>query len=425
VAAGVKSYDVVVAGGGPGGSVAAFELARAGARVALVDKATFPRDKACGDLVGPRGVRLLGDLDVAVPGVIGVGEMVVVGPSGRRVTLPCFPGLTYPDHAWAVRRVHFDATLLGAAVAAGAVPFTGRAGEPIHGDDGLEGFAVANGPRVRASAVIGADGAVSHVAECAGLVDAARVLWGFALRGYLPQVVDRPHIVFWEPTPRRALPGYGWLFPGPNGLANFGLGIGTRADRSAGAAAVRLLPDFLAHLARSGVVDTLDHESDGRLGGWLKMGMVGTTAARGRVLLAGDAAGLVNPFQGEGIAQAMSSGRAAAEAILAGPDHAAERYVAALADAHLPFHRVAAATQSAMLPRPRAIAAAGRALTLPGVGRAVSGAWSLFWNELVDGAAPGRARAGARVATAAGRALTSRSTIKRWLDANYAGVRRR
>ena len=92
-------YDVVVAGAGPGGSVAAFELARHGARVALVDKARFPRDKACGDLVGPRGVGLLGDLGIAPAGTMSLGDMAVIGPAGGRVLLPAVPGLTYPGCA--------------------------------------------------------------------------------------------------------------------------------------------------------------------------------------------------------------------------------------------------------------------------------------------------------------------------------------
>ena len=78
--------------------------------------------------------------------------------------------------------------------------------------------------------MIGADGATSEVAAAAGLVDPKRVLWGFAVRTYVPQVVDLPAIVLWEPTPWRAFPGYGWVFPGDGG-ANVGLGIGTRSDR--------------------------------------------------------------------------------------------------------------------------------------------------------------------------------------------------
>src|SRR6202012_212614 len=95
----------------------------------------------------------------------------------------------------------------------------------------------------------------------------------------------------------------------------------------AGANAVRALPEFIDHLSVLGLVDReAAAGSHRRLGGWLKMGIVGTTPAMGPVLLVGDAAGLVNPMQGEGISQALSSGRAAAEAILSGPGLAAETY---------------------------------------------------------------------------------------------------
>src|SRR5665213_89452 len=108
MAAALSSVDAVVAGAGPGGSVAAFELARSGARVALVDKASFPRDKACGDLVGPRGVGLLSALGIVPDGTVSLGDMAVIGPSGGRVVLPAVPGLTYPGCAWALPRKAFD-----------------------------------------------------------------------------------------------------------------------------------------------------------------------------------------------------------------------------------------------------------------------------------------------------------------------------
>jgi flavin-dependent dehydrogenase len=85
-------YDAVVVGAGPAGSTAAIVLARGGARVALIDKASFPRDKACGDLIGPRGLALLDDVGLALPDGRRVAEMLVVGPSGRRVVLPARAG---------------------------------------------------------------------------------------------------------------------------------------------------------------------------------------------------------------------------------------------------------------------------------------------------------------------------------------------
>ena len=80
-----KRFDVLVVGSGPAGSIAALVLARGGARVALVDKTAFPRDKACGDLIGPRGVQLLRDLSLDAPDATRVSDMMVVGPSGNRV----------------------------------------------------------------------------------------------------------------------------------------------------------------------------------------------------------------------------------------------------------------------------------------------------------------------------------------------------
>jgi flavin-dependent dehydrogenase len=284
--------------------------------------------------------------------------------------------------------------------------------------DGLDGVELDDGTRVRADVVIGADGATSAVAESAGLVDGRRVLWGFAVRVYLDEVVALPHIVLWAPEGGRAFPGYGWLFPGPDGRANAGLGIGVLSDRRAGAGAVRLLPAFLEHLRREGLVERPgDGSGPGRLGGWLKMGMVGTTAAAGGVLLVGDAAGLVNPLQGEGIAPAMTSGRLAAEAVLAGPGSAAGRYCDALDQAHLAYHRVAGAAHAALVGRPAAAGALGRLLTHPRVGEALAGGWSIFWNELLDGAAPGRARTVAAAASRIGLLATRRTGTGRWFDA--------
>ncbi len=227
-----RRFDVLVVGAGPAGSIAALVLARAGAHVALLDKARFPRDKACGDFIGPRGLQVLADLGVPEPPGLDVGDMVVVGPTGRRVVLPCFDGTTYPGRARAVPRTVLDDALRAAALDAGAEAVEGRAGGPIGAGSDLGGLLGGRrGRPSRADFVIGADGATSHVARCAGLVEDARVLWGFAVRCYLDQRVELPAITLWEQTPWRAFPGYGWIFPGPDGAANVGVGVGTLADR--------------------------------------------------------------------------------------------------------------------------------------------------------------------------------------------------
>jgi menaquinone-9 beta-reductase len=315
------------------------------------------------------------------------------------VRRPCFPGTTYPGRVLAIPRMTFDASLHDAAVAAGAEPFVGRADEPELDDGRLSGFTLSSGDRVVGDAVIGADGATSRVAEVAGLLDPRRVLWGFAVRGYVEAAVDRPRIYFWETQPRRAFPGYGWLFPGLDGTANVGLGAGLMDNRAKASVATREFAAFQRHVGAS--------QATTRLGGWLKMGMAGTAPARERVLLVGDAAGLVNPLQGEGISQAMRSGRAAAEAVFDNPANPAESYRAFLAESYCRFSSVAASLHQALLPRPRAVSAVGRLLTAPGIGHLIAGGWSIYWNDLLDGARPSRARTMASAAERSGRLLTA------------------
>ena len=375
-----RPYDAVVVGAGPGGSIAALVLARGGARVALVDKATFPRSKACGDLVGPRGLALLDGLGIDVPGPR-AADMLVSGPSGRVARLPAYPGRAYPDHALVCPRDTFDARLRAAALEAGAHPVPGRVSAV---GTGPEPWVQVGEDRLPASYVVGADGAGSVVARQAGLVDDAAVLWGFALRGYVDAEPGLPLIALRDERKRRAYPGYGWLFPGVDGRANVGVGVGLLSERRHDRHIPADLDRFVSELVRGGHLSP-GVEPAGVQGGWLKMGVAGTVPARGRVLLVGDAAGLVNPLQGEGIAQAMASGAAAARAILAGRDPAAA-YVEVLRRRHLPYLQVAAPVHAALLQHPAVVSLVARAITAAPARNALAGVWSLTWNDLLEGA---------------------------------------
>jgi flavin-dependent dehydrogenase len=260
--------------------------------------------------------------------------------------------------------------------------------------------------------VIGADGAMSRVATAAGLVRPANLLWGMGVRCYVEADIDRPWIVFWEPRPGHPLPGYGWLFPGPNGRANLGLATGLGAERRRATEVGHLLPAFVETLRRAGHLSA-SPQLTARRGGWIRMGAAGIDVARGNVLLCGDAAGLVNPLQGEGISEAMLSGCSAADALAEGTAGAAERHRTTLAQRHGRFHPVAAAVHAWMLPRPRAIGLAADVLTSPGIDRAIRRGWSMWWHDLLDGAEPGPAHTIARTLAASASLATARSAVRR------------
>jgi geranylgeranyl reductase family protein len=379
-------YDAVVVGAGPAGSIAALVLARGGARVALADKAVFPRDKACGDLIGPRGVRVLADLGLTVPDAGHGSDLLAVGPSGHRSRLPAFPGRSYPGHGIVVPRVAFDHALREAALAAGAVGVRARVTAVDMGPDAVVRAVLAGGRRLAGDVIIGADGALSPVARLAGMLDPAAALWGFAVRAYVPGEVALPLLVLLESAPWRIYPGYGWLFPGAGGQANVGIGIGMGGTRRA--APLRADLDRFTTLLRSRG-DLRPAAAIGPVvGGWLRMGGTGTPPAAGNVLLVGDAAGLINPLQGEGIAPAMISARLAAEAVLADPCRAGPGYARALEQAFGRYLPGAGALQRGLLRRPGLAAAGMRLVTAPVLRRLVASTWSIYWNGLADGASP-------------------------------------
>lgn len=434
-----RHFDAVIVGAGPAGSMAALVLAGAGHEVALVDKASFPRDKACGDLVGPRGVAILEEHGLGFDECTELGDMAVVGPGGGRVLLPAVGGRTYPGTAWAVPRMVLDHRLRQAALAAGAVAIhsrvtavetsgvargsgTGRSGSPV------VRVALDDGRVLGARVAIGADGATSVVARSAGLLQPGRARWGFAIRGYLAAEIDVPTIFLFDEPQRRGFstagrgfsgygwlfPGYGWLFPGTRGSVNLGVGVGVGADRKGGALATRSFPGFLDRLGEAGLVDP-GAAPGAELGGWLRMGMAGTRPAEGAVLLTGDAAGLVNPLQGEGISQALGSGVAAARAVLEHGDRAAVAYRAWLRREHAAYQLPAGTIQGAMLDHPRLASAIARALTWPPVGARLAPGWALYWNDLVRGSAPVSGRTTARVAAGTARLLSGASAVRRHL----------
>ncbi len=358
----VERFDVIVVGAGPAGSATAFHLARAGMRVLLADRARFPRDKPCGGGLTGRALRHVPcDVEPVVEHV--VDRLVVRVTYGRKVrrTSPA------PLIRMTQRR-RLDLHLADQAAHAGADFRDGTGVDEIElGDEALT--ARVGGGAVRSTFLVGADGANGVVARSAGLGEG--IVRGVALEGNVP----------WGALPQSPYDetawvelgvvagGYGWVFP-KNDHAN--LGVGGWMDEGP------RLRGHLDRLARAHGVEPSALESV--RGHRLPMRLPGTPAGRGRVLLVGDAAGLVDPLSGDGIYEAFVSAKLAAEAIVAGRP---EQYEAALSAA---LDRHAASSWKAKRAADRYPRACLWALRAPGVFGAVTG---LLRGELAH---PGDAR---------------------------------
>jgi geranylgeranyl reductase family protein len=345
----VDRFDALVVGAGPAGSAAAIHLARGGARVLLADRARFPRDKPCG---GGLTGRALNHVPCDVSSVVEhvVDGFVLRAGYGR--------GLARKSKSPVIlmtQRRRLDAFLAEQAAAAGAEFRDGAAVSELVSTDASTSARV-GGSRVEAAYVIGADGANGNVARTFQLGDDIRL--GVALEGN----------VTWgtlDPAPYRGTAwvelgvvpgGYGWVFP-KGDHAN--LGVGGWLDEGP------RLRSHLATLARAhGVApDSLTEVRGHRL----PMRPPGAAAARGRVLLVGDAAGLVDPLSGDGIYEAFVSARLASDAVLAGRP---EEYKAALSAA---LDRHAASSWKAKRVADRFPRACLWAVRAPGVFDAVVG----------------------------------------------------
>lgn len=328
-----QRYDVVVAGGGPAGSAAAWQAVRAGAGVLVLDKATFPRDKPCGDGLTPRAVSLLQRMGLAaeVTRFHRVNGARVFSPGEWNLAFPRRAGM--PDHGHVARRTDLDALLVERAAAVGAqVRESAEVVAPIVEDGRVRGVTLRGGERVWADAVVAADGAYSPVKRALHLDSRYHGYSAIAIRAEMP--VDRPDtdtdtldIYLKLAFHGDQLPGYGWLFPLGGGRANIGLGYCTSYKNWHRINAAALLGEFLAGLPPEWKLPSIDDLRKSKsLQAWrLPMGFTAWPPWRPGVLFAGDALGAARPVSGAGISKALQSGMAAGECAVAallngGPD---------------------------------------------------------------------------------------------------------
>ncbi|MGZ4114465.1 MAG: geranylgeranyl reductase family protein [Actinomycetota bacterium] len=323
---GARRVDALVVGAGPGGSTTAFYLARAGLDVMLVERSAFPREKVCGDGLTPRAVKALTRMgvDVEAPGFERHAGLRIYS---RKVTLELpWPTLrSFPGYGLMRTRAEFDELLARRAEKAGAVlRERTEAVAPIVEGGWVTGATLrsadepdAEPAEVRARFVIASDGASSRFAGQAGVRrDPHRPLGIAARRYYRTSRQAGPWLEVWMDLWEgdAILPGYGWVFPLGDGTVNVGAGLLNTFKNFKDVSAQRLFDAFVRMLPPTFGID--EGSADGRvLSGPLPMGFNRTPSAVPGLLLVGDAAGLVNPFNGEGIAYAMESGELAAELV--------------------------------------------------------------------------------------------------------------
>jgi menaquinone-9 beta-reductase len=343
--------DVAVVGGGPAGAAAAHYLASRGRSVVVCEKKTFPREKTCGDGLTPRAVKVLQEM--------GLGRELFdwervrglrVHAAGRTLELP-FPTLNdWCDYGLVKPRRDLDQIVLGNAEVAGAKVLYGtQVKEPLF-DRGVavgikaqrDGF----DEEIRASYVVCAEGAATKFARSLGRVRNESYPMGLAIRQYFRSPME--HSGWFEAyldirTGPDAVPGYGWVFPVGDGTVNAGVGL---LSTYGGWRSVNL------HDLQRGFIEQLPPAWEVGLGSVCSKPRAGRLFMGGSVwpphgpgfLMAGDAAGMINPCNGEGIAYGYETGRMAARhidgALRNGTSPVLEGYTDELKDTYGPYYRL-------------------------------------------------------------------------------------
>jgi len=390
---GDRTADVLVVGGGPAGASCAYWLADAGWDVVLVEKKHFPREKTCGDGLTPRSVRQLQDMGLqsALDGAHRYDGLRSCA-YGQVMELPWPAHPSFPSHGYVITRHDLDqlvveqATKSGADVRQGAEavelitaesptsndPASTAAGAGFAADDD---FATGDGPSsasgsptrlprcigamvrehdtgettaVHARYVVLADGSNSRLGRSAGTRRNRDWPLGLALRGYYrsPRHDDpfiESHLDIRDAT-GTVVPGYGWIFPLGDGRVNVGVGVLSAEGRWRGLNTSTLMDAFVAQAPASWGLSPAT-ACGPPTGGKLPMGLAVRPRVGPSTLVVGDAAGAINPFNGEGIAYGYETGRLAAsvlgQALVGGGDGALADYEQRLQDTYGLYYQVA------------------------------------------------------------------------------------
>ena len=395
----MNQRDLLVIGGGPAGSAAAITAARAGLRVTVFEKGPHGRDKVCGDGLTPRAVGALQDLKIDLAGAHRIdGLRMIAGTQTRELAWPTTD--RFPNHGAVWPRNRFDTHLIDVAIDAGAEVRFGSEALPIIANRRATGVTV-GGETFTAPLTILAAGAQGAAAKIVGCERDPDEPFGLAIRAYAP-------------TPRHAerhleaclslrddhgtpVPGYGWMFPAGDGTVNIGVGA-LSTMRGFKKLNLNTLLDQYAAIVREpwGLGEYLDKPRAWRL-------PMSSVRRHGPGWVAiGDAAGFINPMNGEGIDYGLESGMLAVEQFLEHADRAPAEYNRVVGERFDSFLRTGRRFSFLIghpwLLRPGLRIAVGT--------QAAADITLAVMGNLVDGTTPG----------AAGRVLRLADTTLRWAD---------
>ena len=319
----MNSVDMAIIGAGPAGAATAIRAARLGAKVVVFDKAPYGRDKVCGDGLTPRAVGALNGLEIDLSDAHRIdGLRMIAGETARELPWP--ETSLFPSHGAVWPRRRLDAALIDAATLAGAEILWKSEALPVMEGDRVVGVECA-GEKWNADLVVAATGAPGKAARMLGANRIEDEPYGLAIRSYVasPRHADRylEACLTMHDSDGRSVPGYGWMFPAGDGTVNIGVG------------ALSTMKGFKS-LNLNSLIDVYyaQVEDSWQLGPYLekpRAWRLPMTAQRRHGpgwLAVGDAAGLINPMNGEGIDYGLESGMIAADLFVDDPQSAPERY---------------------------------------------------------------------------------------------------
>ncbi len=323
------STEVLVIGAGPAGTSAAHWAAKSGRMVVLLEKEMMPRERVCGDALTPKAVGHLADMGIDVTNEnFHQHHGLRMTAHGQSIELQWPTDHDHPSHGLVIRRHTLDNFLVQHAADAGAQVWTGvEVTEPIIEHGHLRGCRAVglghgSGPageiEVRARFVIIADGPLSPFGRALGTARTRTYAQGVAMRGYFPSPRHSENIIEsvfdLRDSAGHQLPGYGWIFPVGDGTVNTGVGLLSHHHGNDPQSIRELFNKWIRQIPESWGVHIDDIEDEPK-GGRLPMGASVRPRSGPNWVVVGDAAGSVNPFNGDGVEPALSNGRLAASVV--------------------------------------------------------------------------------------------------------------